>query len=261
MRIIVNADDCGYSPGINRGIIHTLRRGIVTGTTLMVNQPYSRHAVGLLKHWRVLSVGLHLNLTRGRPLSRLQFVPTLVNEAGQFHPPKSIYRLPINVREVEKEIEAQLDALFQQGLEPTHLDAHHHLQSHPVIRDAMIRVAGKYALPLRHCCNKSKNAFLQAGIPTPDYFVSSFWDDRATVPHICNILRHLSARCTGESVVELMTHPGFPRKNLCGSSYYRQRRQELLALCSPVVKKLVKTLKIELVDYRCLSSLAGRIKN
>ncbi len=254
MHLIVNADDCGYSPGINRGIMHTLRKGIVTSTTLMVNQPYSRHAVGLLKRWGLLSVGLHLNLTRGRPISRPKFVSTLVNEAGLFHPPKSIYYLPINVKEVEKEIEAQLGTIFKQELVPTHLDAHHHLQCHPLIRDAMIRVAEKYALPIRHCCSNSKDAFLQAGIPTPDYFISSFQDDRATVPYICNMLRHLSARCTGKSVVEVMTHPGFPRKNVCGSSYHRQRRQEMLALCSPVVKKLVKTLNIELADYRCLSS-------
>lgn len=38
-KLIVNADDFGYSKGINLGIIEAHREGIVTSTTLMTNMP------------------------------------------------------------------------------------------------------------------------------------------------------------------------------------------------------------------------------
>ena len=252
MRLIVNADDCGYSPGINRGIIHAFCRGIVTSTTLMVNQQYCGDAVALLKRHNILSAGLHLNLTRGRPLSEPRCVSTLVDETGCFHTLDLIYSLPIAAAEVETELEAQFWMMVQLGLFPTHLDAHHHLQCHPVIREVMITVAARYKLPLRHFQKEDKDAMLRAGITTPDFFISSFWDEQANVEYLCKTLRLLSSSNSGKSVVELMTHPGFSDENACGSSYYQQRQQELSVLCSSEVKELIDSLKIELVDYRSL---------
>ncbi|MGH9864633.1 MAG: ChbG/HpnK family deacetylase, partial [Candidatus Acidiferrales bacterium] len=36
-RLIVNADDFGYTRGVNAGIVRAFREGIVTSTTLMAN--------------------------------------------------------------------------------------------------------------------------------------------------------------------------------------------------------------------------------
>lgn len=253
MRLIVNADDLGYSPGINRGIIHGFRRGVVTSTTLMVNQACCHD--GAKRALRAgLPAGLHLNLTHGRPLSEPRAVSTLINEEGLFYSPDALYSCHPVAAEVETEIEAQLEKASSLGIVPTHLDAHHHLQEHPVVRAAMIKVAAKHKLPLRQCSEAVKTTFNRAGISTPHIFVSSFWDDKATTAHLCEVLGQLSESCTESEVVELMTHPGLPDRNITQSSYYRQRMQELRVLCSPEARDLIMGLKIKLVDYRVLHS-------
>lgn len=251
MYLIVNADDCGYSPGINRGIIHALQRGIVTSTTLMVNQPYSREAAILLAEG-CFPAGLHLNLTRGRPVSEPGHVLSLRDQRGFFHLPGAVKNVYLAVTELEKEIEAQLGRLESFGLTPTHIDVHHHLQCHPPIRAALIKVAAKYQLPLRHSCTETKNAFKREAVVTPDCFISSFYDTQATTIHLCELLKKYSSTCPENSVVELMTHPGFCDGNTAASSYDRQRLQELEALCSPEVRELAATLQIKMVDYRIL---------
>lgn len=68
--VIVNADDFGYSSEVNEGIMLAIKMGIISRTTLMVNMPFCDEAVKLSKaqgYWN--SVGLHLNLTEGCPLS------------------------------------------------------------------------------------------------------------------------------------------------------------------------------------------------
>ncbi len=249
--LIVNADDCGYSPGINRGIIQAFRRGIVTSTTLMVNQPYCREAVKLLQRYKGPAAGLHLNLTRGRPVSDVCSVPSLVDAGGVFQEPPVLYRREIIYAEVLMEVEAQYEKAKELGIVPTHLDAHHHLQCHPVVRKAMIMLASKHRLPLRHFGEEDKKEILEAGIATPALFVSDFWDTRATVSYLCNLLKSISEHFCGECV-EIMTHPGFSDSNVAESTYSTQREQELRTLCSPEIKKMITELKIKLVDYNYL---------
>jgi len=71
-KLIVNADDFGRSPGINRGILDAHLNGIVTSTTVMINYPDAAPGLeqALLKA-PDLGIGLHLNLTSGRPVSAM----------------------------------------------------------------------------------------------------------------------------------------------------------------------------------------------
>ena len=67
--LIVNADDFGLTPGINRAIIEAHTRGIVTSATLMANMPAFYEAVQLAKVHPALGIGLHFNITQGRPVA------------------------------------------------------------------------------------------------------------------------------------------------------------------------------------------------
>ena len=77
-RLIVNADDLGYDPAVNEGIVRAMRSGVVTSSTLMVNLPHSAHGATLA---RGLPVGLHLNLSRGAPLSS-RFPPSFLRDGA-----------------------------------------------------------------------------------------------------------------------------------------------------------------------------------
>ena len=81
--LIINADDLGYSPTVNRAIADMFAAGLVTSTSLLVNQPHSEAGAALARRLPRLSVGVHLNLSRGRPILPSEQVPSLVDEEGK----------------------------------------------------------------------------------------------------------------------------------------------------------------------------------
>src|SRR5882724_2130520 len=60
--LIVNADDFGLSAGVNRGIIESAERGILTSASLMVRSPAAVEAAEYAKQNSKISVGLHVDL-------------------------------------------------------------------------------------------------------------------------------------------------------------------------------------------------------
>jgi predicted glycoside hydrolase/deacetylase ChbG (UPF0249 family) len=132
MRLIVNADDFGFTAGINRGILEAHERGIVTSTSLMVDRPGAVEGAEIARRTPSLSVGLHAVLVH-----RDELTVTTESCAG--------------------ELERQLSRFEQLVCErPTHIDSHHHTHRDPRIRDAFVAFADRHALPMReytvrHC--------------------------------------------------------------------------------------------------------------
>src|SRR5262245_40796711 len=83
-RLIVNADDFGLTAGVNRAIIEGHTRGAITSATLMANMPAFDAAVRLAKDHPSLGVGLHINITQGRPVADASRVSSLINDRGEF---------------------------------------------------------------------------------------------------------------------------------------------------------------------------------
>ena len=81
-KLIVNADDFGFSEAVNHGILKAMEDGIVTSTSIMANMPGFAHAAALYHEHPDMAVGVHLNLTCYRPL--LSTHKTLVTETGYF---------------------------------------------------------------------------------------------------------------------------------------------------------------------------------
>ena len=69
-RLIINADDFGLSPGVNRGILEAFKDGILTSTTMMVNMEHFDEAVEIAHRHPDLPVGIHLSLLWGPPVAR-----------------------------------------------------------------------------------------------------------------------------------------------------------------------------------------------
>ena len=83
MYLIINADDFGYCPERNRGIIESFKGKSISSSTLLVNSLFAKEAVELALANK-LPLGLHFNITEGRPISNLEHVSTLVNTRGLF---------------------------------------------------------------------------------------------------------------------------------------------------------------------------------
>lgn len=152
--LIVNADDLGLHPEIDRGIFEAHQDGIVTSSTLLVTGPSAESAVksALKQH---LPLGVHLCLaSRLPPAAPSDQVRSLLDEQGRFLPSwrelvVRAARGALNLSEVEIEFRAQIGRIQELGVKPDHLDSHQHLHLLPGIRGVVCRLAIEFNLPLR----------------------------------------------------------------------------------------------------------------
>ena len=251
-RLIVNADDFGRTPGINDGTLEAYVKGIVTSATVMVLEPAAEEGIHLARAAAPgLALGLHFAVTGGgAPASPTGSVPRLA-PGGRFA--RNAEELPDRIPEAEvrRELEAQI-ALFEKmaGSPPTHLDSHHHSATHISILPVFTDVAAEHGLPVRASNIRSRDHLRQAGVKFPDFFIESFFGAGATPANLRLLLEHLR-----EGVSELMCHPGHPDERLiAGSSYAKEREQEIAALCDPSVREAVTAAGIELVTFRELAA-------
>ena len=223
--LIVNGDDFGASPGINRGIIEAHRRGILTSTSLLVNTPSSEEAALLARAAPDLSVGLHVDL--------------MSNE-------KKPAASSLSDDQCRAELHDQL-ARFQalMGGPPTHLDAHHNLHRHPRLLPHFLEVARQHRLPLRE--------------HSPVRYFSKFYGQWGGQTHLEQIsveslARMLETEC-GEGITELSCHPGHLDADF-SSGYASERETEVRTLCDPLIRRVLVEQSIQLINYRRLGELA-----
>ena len=127
-RLIVNADDFGLTDGVNVAIERAHRTGVLTSTTVLVNQGAAAGAEAIARSNPELGFGLHVNLTLGQPVSDPADVRSLVDADGRFRTHgellKGVWTRRVDQREIRREVAAQLDYLRRLGVEPTHWDSH-----------------------------------------------------------------------------------------------------------------------------------------
>ncbi|MGB6973336.1 MAG: ChbG/HpnK family deacetylase [Terracidiphilus sp.] len=148
-RLIVNADDFGLTPGVNRAILELHRAGVLTSTTLMARAPATAEAIALARATPTLGVGCHVVLIDGQPVLPASELPTLVDlRTGHFHPTPGrfltrLFTGRIRVSEIEAEATAQIALLQSRGLRITHIDTHKHTHMFPPVLRAILRAARK----------------------------------------------------------------------------------------------------------------------
>lgn len=151
--LIVNADDFGLSDGVTDGIVRAWREGVVTSTSALVNFDGAAERIAAAHAANPeLPIGLHLNITDGRPVLPPERVPTLVGEDGRFY---SIDEIPLRLLhiapdELAAELAAQAELLTSIGVRFTHIDYHQHiLVLYTPFYRHVLALAQKYDVPLR----------------------------------------------------------------------------------------------------------------
>src|SRR5712692_3282320 len=265
--LIVNADDLGWTQGVNRGIAEAHRNGIVTSASLLANGRAFGSAVDLVRTMPGLGVGVHLNLSDGAPVTAREQVKRLVNEAGMLEggPESLLLRLArrsLALDEVEREWEAQIRKVRGAGIQPTHLDGHKHMHMLPGLFEIALRLAKRHGIGAVRVALESSNlraalatgrehrvsvvmkqgvqarglkllardAREQAdrmGIATADYFCGIAQTGELTREGVARLLRSLP-----EGTTELMCHPGYADEALRKTSTRlrgsRQKEVEIL---------------------------------
>jgi len=273
--LVINADDLGFAPGVNRGIVEAHEAGTLSSASMMVTTPAFGEAVELV-HARVprLGVGLHLNLVSGRPLST---APTLTDpRTGAFHSLEQLGRRAlagrVDAADVRRECDAQLEALLAARVTPTHLDSHRHSHALPGVLPAVLASAIAHGVPIvRRPLDAPRLGDPVSGAKM--LVLHAAW--RAALRGVDAAGRALLARSPrfrgialqGASDVgrrllalldrlppgatELMMHPGHDDAVLAAQDPYRaEREREVAVLCSSIVRGRLDRGDISLVTFR-----------
>ena len=225
--LIVNADDFGRSQGVNRGIIETFERGIVTSASLMVRWPAAAAAAAYGRGHPDLSVGLHVDLGEW---------------AYRDETWEAVYEVvPLSdSRAVAEEVARQLAAFRHLlGRDPTHLDSHQHVHREEPVRSVLSALARQLMIPLRDChpavryCG-SFYGQTGNGIACPEAI------------SVEGLLTIISALPSG--VTELGCHPG--ERSDIDSMYRNERAEEVKTLCHPQIRAALAAERIELRSFR-----------
>ena len=247
-QLIINADDCDLTAGETRGILLAHDRGMVTSTTLMMNLPLSERTVKELKKRKSLGLGVHLNVTFGKPLAKPSQISSLLKSGGIFRRPDDYQKKAPQVKDVVREYETQIK-LFENrfGRNPDHLDTHHHLHDRPVFFKALASVAGKRKLPIRRSkLFQELPSRETSGLKTTDYLFGNLaaqflWE----AGPFGGVVENLP-----EGTSEIACHPGFYDTDLVRvSSLRRMREVELKLFSDAKLRKRLAGLGIELVRF------------
>jgi len=245
-QVIINADDFGLSPGVNEGIIQAYQAGGITSTSMMVNMPGFDHALSLARSLPDLGIGLHFNLTYGRPVSDPALVPSLVKPDGSFHQGQS--GMVRDITDIAKELDAQWNVFVQSSLSPTHLDSHQLLhQNDPIIFKIMAEKAVRENIPLRRSQVRHAIPDMPALQMTDAILLDTYGDHEG----LQRLLQHLSKLPDG--ITEIVCHPGYVDDALREiSNWLDIREHELAVFVNQDVPRTIKALGIMPINYRAL---------
>jgi len=291
-RLIVNADDFGFTSGVNRAIVEAHSRGVVTSATLMANGPAFAEAAQLAKTVPGISVGCHVVLIDGQPVLGANQVSTLSNgdpTAPLFRNDLKIFAARavvgrLNPEEIEAEATAQIRKVQATGIPVSHLDTHKHTHLFPTVLRPLLRAAracGIRALRnpfgprrplqsrhllarpslwtryaevriLRSFAGKFREAVDRQGFVTPDGTLGI-----EVTGALDETLFRAIAQTIPEGTWEFVCHPGYNDDDLrAANTRLRESREtELRALTLPGARSLLAEEGIALISYRDLLDL------
>lgn len=289
--LIVNADDLGWTEGVNRGIAEAHRKGLVTSTSLLANGRAFASALEVVHANPALSVGVHLNLSDGPPTAKPDDVRGLLNEVNCLEdgPESLLLRIAsrsLPLAEVEHEWDAQIQRVRDAGIQPTHVDGHKHVQMLPGLFEIAVRLTKKHGIRairvsheesklravlttggqqtgvvlkqgvqargLKLLARDAREMAGRAGLATTDYFCGIAQTGVLTRKGVERLLESLP-----EGTTELMCHPGYFDEDLRASPTRLQesRQTELQILTDPGIRKLVATQGIRLISYKLMGEV------
>lgn len=206
-QVIINADDFGFSRGINYGIVDSYAEGITTSTTLLANGEAFDHAVALASEYPEMGVGVHLNLTKGAPIiANAQTIST----KGHFHPRDYViaHVKEFDLNEVFAEWKAQIEKVTDAGIKPTHLDSHHHVHMLEPLNKVILSLALQYEIPIRDHFEGS-HAVLHTDQLIDMKFASETGHEQMSADALEKLDDILILLTKEDQSVELIVHPGY----------------------------------------------------
>lgn len=292
-RLIVNADDLGLTAGVNRAIVEAHQQGIVTSATIMAGAGAFDDAVerarSLGSQSAHFSVGCHIVLVDGVPLSPPAHIPSLLEHANRttrFRQSLSSFATAaltgrINTDELQAEATAQIRRIQQAGIAPSHFDTHKHAHMFPAVLRSLLRAARACgitavrnpfgpgdSLPFMRVASDLKLAMRSVQMEVLRTFAPSF--RREVAAHgLCTTDGAIGVQVTGiltkelfvevasnlpEGTWEFVCHPGYNDTHLDAvrTRLRASREQELEVLTSPEAMHALEKRGVHLISYNDL---------
>jgi predicted glycoside hydrolase/deacetylase ChbG (UPF0249 family) len=248
--LIINADDLGISPEVNRGIFIAYEKGVITDASLLIKGPYTQQALKMIKKNPSFQVGIHIDLDpllgwKSPGIERLprRKLLEMMNE-------------PDFIREIKHEVDKQMTDFLDAGLIPSHIDTHHHVHGFPQIFEVLVESMDRHGIK---AIRFSKDGYSLLGrdeirITTEQahWMEDALREKKIMHPHhlidpiIPFFLKEIPA-----GVSELMVHPSM------GGDQWRQRDFEMLM--DPLFLSTVQDEGIQLISFAELASVASAL--
>ena len=268
--LVVTADELGLSSARNQGIVDAHCKGIVTSASMLAYGPAFREAVKVAKGLPTLDIGIHLNLSEGEPL--VLGHKTLVGPDGNFlGRPEARRRAresTFDLREIEREVDAQIETLMGAKIRITHLNSVDHLHIRGNLAQSIAIVAKKHGIRCFRCPAdkirppslrldpervKAVEEYHQSAVNAIGVYAqqrmrsTENFGGAALMGFLTPELMVEALRSLPEGLTELMVHPG--RTPAESGFEGPDRETELQALTDARLKPLLKELKIGLTHF------------
>jgi len=248
--LIINADDLGISPEVNRGIFMAYEKGVITDASLLIKGPYVQQALKMIKKKPSFQVGIHIDLDpllgwKSPGIERLprRKLLEMMNE-------------PDFIKQLKKEIDNQMTAFLKEELIPSHIDTHHHVHGFPKIFELLVEAMGRHNIK---AIRFSKDRYSLLGrdeirITTEQahWMEDALRKRKILYPyHLIDPIIPFSLKEIPAGVSELMVHPSM------GGDKWRQRDFEMLV--DPRFMGTVKDEGIQLIGFTDLASSSAAL--
>jgi chitin disaccharide deacetylase len=286
-RLILNADDFGLTPGINRAIGELHAAGVLTSATLMANGPAFEDAISVARAHPALGVGCHIVLTDGTPVCPPESIPSLIGPDGKSFRSsladfvRALLLGQIREQDIVREAFAQIEKLQRAGIHITHVDTHKHTHLFPRVARPLLQVAERtsigsirnpfepdWSLSLNHGSRLRRLAIRAAGrlrprfeaalriqhgrVSTADGTIAISATGELNAASLAKVLRALPASGT----YELCCHPGYNDQDLhqITTRLRAHRNIEREALLSEIPRILAQPKAPRLIHYGSLGA-------
>jgi predicted glycoside hydrolase/deacetylase ChbG (UPF0249 family) len=306
VRVAFHADDFGMNRRVSLGIVEGFEYGLLTSASWLANAPDADYALTL---WKTLlerqadgtlttatlrrrlgdpeipfDLGIHVNLTQGRPLTA-GYPTELLDAEGLFPGVYGLLRRTWHrgerIREaVFTELAAQIERMLDQGVRPSHLNGHQYVETLPPVAAVVPRLLQKYSIRI------VRNPIPRGGtarwtLRTAAEAAAKGWcarryrlllaDCRAVAADACfgtldagridaPLLAAQWAKSAPFKLAEVVMHPSLPAAAAEGmpaegwnDPLERQRPGELRFLCSTALPELLEVRRWQLGRLRALT--------
>lgn len=276
-RLVVNADDVGLTPGVNRAALRGHVDGVVTSVSLLAVGRAFDDAVALLRDHPDLSVGAHLAVVGEDPplLSRAE-IPTLVDRHGRFPLRYRAFVMraaagKVDPADLRREVGAQLERIHSAGLEVSHLDTHQHTHLWPLVGSVVARLADESGIPwvrlptsraaspvgvvVRRLSGRLARRLDGFDLSYPDAYAGLDEAGRMDRQRFARAVAAVAGEGAAGGVAEINVHPGEPDDpDLDRFAWDYHWKDELSMLTDPRTTDLVRRHGIALTSF---GQLAG----